>query len=178
MRILKDFALQITKFNEKVGRYLKFVVLFLLALLLVGIFCRYCLNAPILWETEILAYAFNGLFFLAGGYALHAGAFARMDAFYSKWNVKTRALADAGTFILVAVYLIPLILKGSYYTYVSLLADERWNSAAATPVYPYKFIIVVGCILLLLQVIAFFISDLHTVMKGSPIIEEGKEEGN
>lgn len=175
MRIIKAFVLGITWFNKWLGKYLKFIPLFLLALLLIGVFFRYVLNAPIAWEMEILAYAFNGYFLLVGGYVLIIGGFIKMDVFYCKWNQKTRAIINACTFLLVVVYLVPLILKGLYYAYISFTIDERWISAAATPLYPFKFVFVIGCTLLLLQAIAFFINDFHIIITGSSIIN-AKEE--
>jgi len=181
MRILKAFVFGITRFNQWVGKCSRVVPLFLLVLQIMGIFFRYALNSPIVWEMEILAYVFNGYFLLGGGFVLLVGGFVRMDLFYSKWNVKTRAIVDACTFPLIAFYLYPLILKGLYYAYIAFICDERWMSAAATPLYPYKFIFALGCILLLLQATAFLINDLYVIIKGSPIIDipeyQKKEKG-
>lgn len=164
MKYLKVISKNINRLNNLIGLLLKFVPLFILFLLLIGMIARYVFNSPIAWETEILAYVFNSMFIIAGGYVLLNDGIIRMDVFYQKLSAKSKAMMDVLTFSLVALYLIPLIIKGFEYAYKSYLSNERYISAVATPLYPYKYLITVGFVIMLLQEIANFIDNIDFII--------------
>lgn len=169
MKALASFVRHIERFNQRLGKFLGGLIFVIAFLMLFEAVSRYGFNNPRAWSLEIAMYCLAGYFILGGGYALLKDSHVRMDAIYSRWSVRRRAVADAATFSLAAVYLVSLIWKSSIYAVASIVAGERTTSAFAVPIGPLKVLLVVGCVLLFLQAIAFFIKDTSIAVRGKPL---------
>ena len=170
LKALRGFVTSINRFNYRFGKFVGYLAGAIMFVSFYEIISRYVLNSPTTWSIEIQAYLLGAYFFLGGGYALLTDSFVRMDVFYSRWSVRKRAIVDACTFILVAVWLVVLIWKGFYWAGVSIAVGEHYVSLAKTPVGPIKTILVVGCVMLLLQAIALFIQDVYMAVRRRPLL--------
>jgi TRAP-type mannitol/chloroaromatic compound transport system permease small subunit len=157
------FVRGVTWASIKLGKAATWLVWSLLIVLTQEVISRYALSNPHGWSIEILSYHLGGIIFLSAAYALVRDSHVRMDALWSRWSEKKRAMADAATFACAAAYLGTLLWKGVFYTRNAIIFYERYNSAAATPVGPIKVVIMVGTAMLLLQAVAFLIRDIYTI---------------
>lgn len=169
MKALACFVRYIERFNQRLGKYLGGGVFVLAFIMLYEAVSRYVFNNPTTWSLEIASYCFGVYFLLGGAYVLLRREHVRMDAIYSRWSVRRRAIADAATFSLAVVYLVSLIWKGSIHAVASIRAGERTISAFAALVAPIKVILVVAAVILLLQALAFFIKDISIAVRGKTL---------
>lgn len=166
--MLTVFVRSVNWFNYQLGKVLRGFLWALMGVLVVGIISRYGFNAPIIWTKEVTSYIFVSYIFLGGGYILLIGGHVRMDALYSRWSVRRRAIMDAATFSLVAIWLVGYLRVGFKYAITSVMTGETFESGAQTPVGPIKCIIVGGVVILLIQALALFIQDL-SIARGKPL---------
>ncbi|MDD5590402.1 MAG: TRAP transporter small permease subunit [Dehalococcoidales bacterium] len=150
----------IDSMSRAVGKIVKFIVIALLAVLLIEAVSRAGFNTPLQWSVEMGEYIMTTFYILGGGYVLLTEGHVRMDVLYHRWSAKRKATADAITFSLLAVFLVVLMLGGIE----SSLYAWEYKQVSRTPwgpyLYPIKFIMTTGIILMLLQAISSFIKDL------------------
>jgi TRAP-type mannitol/chloroaromatic compound transport system permease small subunit len=156
--------------NNWIGQGASYLIWALTGLLLAETISRYGFNAPNVWSMEIAAYFFGALFLLTGGYTLLKEVHVRMDAFYARWTPRRRAIVDVSTFFLAAIYLGVLIWRGIPKALISFEQGERTGSAARLLLWPFKLILVVGFVLLLMQAVSFFIQDIYMAKTGKSLI--------
>lgn len=152
--------------NGRIGQYLRWLVLIILGVMIAGTVARYAFNAPFPWDQDVRAYLFGSYFLLGGAYTFLCGGHVRMDALYSRWSPKKKAIADIATFALILPFCGIMIQRGIPYAISSVLTGEHSVSAAKIPVAPIKIILVVAIVLLLLQVISSLIKDIYFVRTG------------
>lgn len=130
------------------------------------IFVRYVFDAPTLWANEAVIYLAAVSYLMGGAYSHYYRAHVRVDILYLKFSQRTRAILDMVTFSFTFLYLGSLVWVGTKYALESLKVLEKTGSPWNPPIYPLKFAIPIGALLLLLQSIANFIRDLIYVIKG------------
>lgn len=167
-KALVTYVRYIESTNAWLGKILSGAIFGLIGILLIEAVSRYIFNAPTPWSVELSGFVFGTYFLIGGGYVLLRGSHVKMDALYSRWSPKTKAIADAATFSLLAVYLIVLILGGIPSTAFSLSFGQHSHTMWGPPLAPIKIIVIVGAVILLLQGVAFFIRDL-SIIRGKPI---------
>lgn len=168
-KALVIYVQSIQSMNTHLGKILKFGVVVLVGILLIEAISRYGFNTPTVWSIELSEFIFGFYFFIAGGYVLLREGHVKMDAFYSRWSPKTRAIADLATFPLLAVYLIVFVWGGISSAEEALRFGQHTPSIWGPPLAPIKIIMVVGAVLLLLQGVAFLIRDLSIIFRGRDV---------
>lgn len=150
--------------NEVMLRAGWILVLYIMCFGLADVILRYVFNAPSLWIYLTLQFSMVVLVALCGGYALHQGAFVKMDVFYTHFSPRGKAIADIFTFVLTLLFAVMLIWKGAAHFMSSLEIRQLTPSAIPLPVYPIKAFIPVGGCLLLAVAVRKLISDIRTVL--------------
>jgi len=140
-------------------------ILTLVFILLFEAISRYAFNKPLEWSIELATFVMGTYFFIGGGYVLLTEGHVRMDALYSRWSPRKRAIADVATFFPVGVWLIVFLLGGIRNVEFSLSLGQHSQTPWAPPLAPIKIIMVVGVVLILLQAIACFFRDLAIIRK-------------
>ena len=154
----------ISKFNEKLGIYISFVMLLLVFLLPYEAIARYVFNAPTVW-TRDLALQIQGLLIgLGGGYVLLVKGHVVVDLLVSKLSTKNRAIVNLVTMPVIFFSVGILFWLAVQHAYKSVLTKEAFISVWAPPIYPLKILIALGILLLLLQVIVNFIEQLKIAL--------------
>jgi TRAP-type mannitol/chloroaromatic compound transport system permease small subunit len=158
-RILKtiDFT------SETVGSWARWLCL---ALVLVGAFdtfMRYVLNAPTVWAYETSSMLGGSIYALGWAYALLHKSHIRVDIFYSRLSERRQAIADV---IFSCVFFFPLM--GVLLHKALFWAIRAWSRGEVMmesywypPAGPFRTVIAVGILLLLLQGIAKLVRDVH-----------------
>lgn len=98
---------------------------------------------------------FGAVFMLAAAYTLQKNAHVRIDVVSSRLSKRTRDVIDliGHLFMLAPMTLILLWLSGPFFL-ESFLDGESSNNAGGLPVWPAKFMIFAGFMLLFLQMIS------------------------
>jgi len=158
----------IESFNTRLGKILAGGVFVLIFILVFEGVSRYVFNNPTPWSVELAQFVFGTYVFVGGGYVLLRGGHVRMDALYTRWSPRRKAIVDLVTFSCVAGYFIVFLWGGIPNTAYSLSVGQHYKTMWGPPIGPIKIIILVGATILFLQTIALFIRDL-SIIRGEPI---------
>lgn len=169
MRNLTAILGFIDALNDWVGRVLSYGVLAMFLLVLSEVIRRYFFNAPTVWGNELTQLIFGMYVILSGGHVLRWGGHVNVDLLYSRISIRTKAVIDTFTFILFFLFCGMMLIYGGSLAWESLSILERSNSAWEVPLYPWKMMIPLGALLLLLQGIAKLIRDVLTLSTGTEI---------
>ena len=153
---LQRFLHAIDGISTWVGKSAAWLIIGLMAMVCVEVFKRYILNMPTAWIFDASNMLYGTLFMLAGAYALAQNAHVRGDFLYSSMRPRTQAAFDL---VLYIVFFLPgiaaLIYSGYDYAALSWRIDEHSSVTANGPaVYPFKAVIPVAGILVMLQGLA------------------------
>jgi len=158
-RILKaiDFA------SESVGSWARWLTLGLVLVGALDTFMRYAMDAPTVWAYETSSMLGGSIYALGWAYALLHKSHIRVDIFFSRLSERGQAIADV---IFAALFFFPLmsvlVYKATFWairawTRGEVMMESYWYPPAG----PFRTVIAVGIILLLLQGAAKFIRDVH-----------------
>ena len=125
-------------------------------------------GAPTTWAFDASYILYGALFIMAGAYALSRNAHVRGDFLYRTWRPRTQAGMDL---VLYFLFFFPGIIAFIYAGYgfaaQSWIAHEHSAySPAGPPIYPFKTLIPVTGVLLLLQGIVEVVRCLICIRTG------------
>ena len=129
-----------------------FIILVLVVAMVYEVLARYFFSAPTKWAFE-MAYMLMGTSFMFGiAYCMQMGRHIRVDFVYDHVSVRTRQIIDLAGF----VFLMPMLLWLTWgvweYFEDAYRAGETSGESAWNPIiWPFKFSLVVGVVLLLMQ---------------------------
>lgn len=160
---MDKFLNGIDQLNAKVGAFSKWLIVILTLILVYDVILRYSFNAPTIWAFDF-GYMLGGSFFTLGmGYTLLKNAHVRIDIISSKFPKRVQAIIDITislilffpSFGLLLYHLIP-------YVYDSWATGEKsLESFWRPPIYPFKTVLLMSVVFLLLQGIAVFVRNLR-----------------
>lgn len=168
METVGVFLKGIDRLSEWTGKGVSWIVLVLTVAMGYEVIARYAFNAPTKWAYDI-SYMLGGTFFLLGAaYTLRVGGHVRIDLIYNRFTPRTRAIIDLAFTLLFFFPLWGMLLyKLIPYVYYSWAIGERTlESFWRPPIYPFKTVMPVGVLLLLLQGLAEFIRSLVVAVRG------------
>ncbi len=161
---MQTISRAIDALNEKIGFYGSYLVLPLIAVVGWEVMMRYGFNAPTSWAFELTVFIYGIHYSLALCYAHKHNTHVAIDVFESRLSEKPRTILRIITNI---VLFLPAIGLLSFYTsQLAFFSWRQWEHASsswAPALYPYKTIMAIGFILMLLQGIAKLIQDIHSL---------------
>lgn len=159
----------IDAFTTKQGEITSMLIFPLLFVVLYEVFMRYGFNSPTIWGFEATAFLY-GLHYMFGlSYTDVTKGHVQVDIFTSFAPVKVRAALGALTTIIFFLpVMVCMTIWSGKFAYTSFLGRELNSTSWAPPIYPFKILMAVCFLFLLLQGISNLIQDLQTLF--------GKEE--
>lgn len=155
----------ISRINKFFAETVASLIMVALTLLVVyEVISRYFFNAPTIWSMEVSQYMFCAISMLTGGYCLSREGHVRVDLFYPKMTRKTQAVIEIVTFTLVILLCAILIWIGGTEFWNILSNRTTSGSVAALPLWPVWLMIPLGGVLLLLQVVARYITNIRILV--------------
>ena len=137
------------------GKTFAWLIILLMLVVCVEVFKRYALNAPTAWIYDANNMMYGTLFMMCGAYTLAQNGHVRGDFLYGSMKPRTQATLDLALYIL---FFLPgigaLTWAGWDYYKDSLAMNEQTFNAAPLPVYPFKFVIPVAGVIVMLQGLA------------------------
>ncbi|WP_203560839.1 TRAP transporter small permease subunit [Jiella pacifica] len=129
---------------------------------------RYVFNSPTNWAHEGMYLMFGMQYLIMGAYAMLTESHVRVDIFYAPLSPRRKALADILTSVFFFIFAGVLLVTGWIFaadaTRVSEVSFTDWQLAY----WPFKWAIVVGALLLVLQGVAKLAQDFRTLASGVP----------
>jgi len=153
----------ITNWSGKIVSYLVWIGAIMLSWEVVA---RYWFNAPTVWAHGYSQRLFGTYFILIGAFTLLRGGHVRVDLITSRFSFKTRKLFDLLNYGFLILWAVVLIREGWLFFLDSWSMREVDEMVLAHPVYPYKFMLLLGSVLILLQGVVSVIETIASFGKG------------
>src|SRR6185369_3069563 len=152
----QDFLITADHISTWTGKAVAWLILLLMSAVCVEVFKRYILNAPTAWIFDLDNMMYGTLFMMCGAYTLAQDAHVRGDFLYGSMKPRTQATLDVILYILFFLPgIIALIYAGIDYAAISWRINEHSNvTAEGPPVYPFKTVIPIAGVLVLIQGLA------------------------
>ena len=175
---MKNILLAVDRASTRLGQAFAWLIVLLTCLIAWEVFSRYVLNAPHDWALDAQIQMYGTLFMLAGAYTLAKNGHVRGDVLYGFFAPRTQAWVDLvlyGLFFLPGI--VALTWAGWTFAQESLAIRESTFSATPLPLYPFKFMIPVAGLMLLLQGLVEIVRCVQCIQAGEwPSREEDVEE--
>ena len=153
---MNRFLFIIDEISTWIGKIFSWCILLLTFVVCYEVFMRYVLNSPTSWAYDTSYILYGTLFVMCGAYLLSRNGHVRGDFLYRTWSPKTQATVDL---VLYVTCFFPaaltLIYSGYGFAKMSWMMNEHSSfTPDGPPIYPFKTLIPVAGVLLLLQGIA------------------------
>ncbi len=176
---MQNLFLTVDKISTFIGHCFAWLVLTLTALIGFEVFSRYVLNSPNPWAFDAQIMMYGTMFMMAGAYTLAKNGHVRGDILYGFLKPRTQAIFDL---ILYIVFFIPGVIALAYAGYG--YAADSWRilehssiTADGPPIYPFKTIIPIAGVVLLMQGIIEILRCVVCIKEGEwPSREQDVEE--
>ena len=168
----------IDKFTDTTGVWVAWLNVPLVLAVAYEVIARYFFHAPTIWSFDVTYMLYGTIFMLGCAYALHKGAHIRTDFLYDRWSVRTKGMIDAISYIVFFFPSIIMLLVASWgeawYAYTISETSEQtpWRPI----LWPYKGVVPLTCVLLLIQGISEVIKSTYAWRMGIVLEEKEKIE--
>jgi TRAP-type mannitol/chloroaromatic compound transport system permease small subunit len=148
--MLKRLAARVDAFSIAIGRVLALLIFAMIAIIALEVVSRYFFNRPTAWAQDVSSWLQVAYIFLGAPFALERGYFVRVDILYGRFSPRLRAIIDLTvSTVLFACFAAVLIVDGLDFALTSYRIGETSPTGIwAGPVYPAKFMVPIGMILL------------------------------
>jgi TRAP-type mannitol/chloroaromatic compound transport system permease small subunit len=152
------------------GRILAWWTLVAVLIITYEVTARYVFGRPTNWAHESMTLIFGMQYILSGAFAHYSKSHVRVDVVYQAFSPRNKARMDVLTSILFFLYIGVMTYTGWLYYWDSQKMWELSFTDWGPPLYPVKFTIFLGCLLLLLQGFANLLVDLHFAVTGRELL--------
>ncbi len=175
---MKNLLLAVDHASTRLGQAFAWLIVLLTCLISWEVFSRYVMNNPHDWALDAQIQMYGTLFMLAGAYTLAKNGHVRGDVLYGFFMPRTQAWIDL---ILYVLFFLPGIVAltwaGWTFAQESLAIRESTFSATPLPLYPFKFMIPLAGLILLLQGLVEIVRCIQCIQDGEwPSREADVEE--
>jgi TRAP-type mannitol/chloroaromatic compound transport system permease small subunit len=153
----------LSEWSGKISSYLVYVGILMLASEVV---LRYFFDSPTVWAHGYSQRIFGSYFVMIGAFTLFQNGHVRIDIIYQKFSLRKRAFFDIFNYCMMLIWTLFLVKEGITFFAYSWKIGEVDEMVLAHPVYPVKFLLVVGAILITLQGLNRLFVSVMTFVKG------------
>jgi TRAP-type mannitol/chloroaromatic compound transport system permease small subunit len=168
----------IDKFTDTTGTLVAWLNVPLVLIVAWEVMARYIFNAPTIWSFDLTYMLYGTVFMLGAAYALHKGAHIRTDFFFEKWSIRTKGIIDATAYIVfffpgIFVFFLVSWGEGWYAFEINEVSEQTpWRPI----LWPYKMVVPLACLLLLIQGISETIKSVYAARTGIELEHKEKIE--
>jgi TRAP-type mannitol/chloroaromatic compound transport system permease small subunit len=165
---VQKFLLAADHISTWAGKTVAWLIMVLMSVVCIEVFKRYILNAPTAWIFDLDNMLYGTLFMMCGAYTLAQDAHVRGDFLYGSFRPRTQATLDLVLYILFFLPgVMALIYAGIDYASISWRIDEHSNvTSNGPPVYPFKTVIPIAGVLVLIQGLAEIVRCIVCLKQG------------
>lgn len=128
---------------------------------------RYVFNSPTSWGFEATTFIYGLHYMLGFGYALLHNSHVKVDVFVS---LLSRRKKNVISLICTLIMFLPVFALLSYgcitFAWDSIICLEKSWTSWAPPIYPFKSLMALGFIMLLLQGVSSLLKDFQALGRG------------
>lgn len=168
----------IDKFTDVTGTWVAWLNVPLVFAVSYEVIARYAFNSPTIWSFDVTYMLYGTIFMLGAAYALHKGAHIRTDFFFEKWSIRTKGTIDSVAYL---VFFFPSLIiffvvswnEGWYAFTIGEVSEQTpWRPI----LWPYKMVIPLAVLLLLIQGVSEVIKSLWAARTGIELEHKEKVE--
>jgi TRAP-type mannitol/chloroaromatic compound transport system permease small subunit len=165
---MQQLLLTIDRISTFVGQAFSWLIVSLTLMISWEVFSRYALDKPHSWALDVMVIMYGTLFMMAGAYTLAKSGHVRGDVLYGFFEPRTQATIDLTLYIL---FFIPGVFAFTYagwdFAAESLAMRESSTiTAEGPPIYPFKMVIPLAGLFLLVQGIVEIIRCVICLKQG------------
>lgn len=162
--MLSKIANAIDTFNTRQGEVTSLLILPLLVVVIYEVVMRYAFNSPTVWGFEATTFLYGIHYMFGLAYTDVTGGHVKVDIFSSRASTKTQAFLSALTTLVLFLPVMTCLTIWSFKFAASSVAMRELNSTSwAPPVYPFKMIMALTLLFLLLQGVSNLIRSFQTL---------------
>jgi TRAP-type C4-dicarboxylate transport system permease small subunit len=158
----------VSAFNKKLAVFAGWVVVVMMLTITYDVAARYQFNAPTTWSFEINRYMLIMVVFLGGAWTLPAGGHVSVDIFTETLSQERQQKLDLVVSVMAAVYMLVFFWESLIFTYDAWNHGVRSTEYLAWPLWPIRFMLVIGSG-------SLFLEYLIRIIKNSMVIREQAE---
>lgn len=167
MRKIERFTDTIDLLSTLSGKISAFALVALVAVVNAGVVARRILGTPIAWGFDVSYMLWGFLFIIASAWAMARREHVTLDVLTQRFSKRTNAILDVILYVCVGLpVLFVLFVKGLGFAYTSFMLKEKVPSPPYLPIYPLKFSIPLGILLLILQTLANLMKTIADLRLG------------
>lgn len=163
---MKSFLRTIDSISLWTGKASSFIIYLGIVGLVYEVISRYFFASPTVWAHGYSQRLFGSYFILIGAYTLLMNGHIRVDILYQRFSRRKRAFLDVVNYAMLLIWSFVLIKEGIWFFESSWALREADEMALAHPVYPVKFLLLIGAILITLQGVNRLIVSGIVLFKG------------
>ncbi len=168
----------IDKFTDRSGTVISWLTIILVFAVSYEVIARYAFNAPTVWVFDVTYMTYGTLFMLGAAYALHKGAHIRTDFFWEAFSIRKKGLIDSISYLL---FFFPslaaiLVISGHEALYSWGISETSDQTAWRPILWPFKAVVPLACLLLIVQGISEFLKSLYMARTGLELEHKDKVE--
>jgi TRAP-type mannitol/chloroaromatic compound transport system permease small subunit len=168
----------VDRFTDWTGTAISWLSVPLVAAVAYEVIARYIFNAPTIWAFDATYMLYGTLFMLGAAYALHKGAHIRTDFFWEQFSIRRKGWIDTISYLLFFFpgFIALLVISWHEFLYawrINELSDQTpWRPV----LWPFKGMVPLACLLLLIQGFSEFLKSLYMVRTGLELEHKEKVE--
>ena len=161
----------IDKLSEWSGKVFAWLIIPLIFGLVFEVIARYGFNAPTVWAYDMTYMLCGTLFMMGVAYTLRHDAHVRVDLLYQMLSPRKKSVLEICLYIIVFFPVTAVLLvKGTGYFWESwVLRETAWLSPWRPVIYPFKAVLPVAALLMILQGMAEFTRHLVFAVRGKQL---------
>jgi len=159
---MRRFAQAIDSLTERSGRWIALLILPLVFVVMYEVILRKVFHAPTRWGFEMTVYLYGAHFMLGMAYTMLHDGHVRIDVIVLQMPERVQLWLRVITFIIIFIPFVGCLTYASIdYAATAWMSWEHSQTAWKPPLYPFKTVMPVAVILLLLQGVSNFIHDIR-----------------
>ena len=168
----------IDRFTDRTGTLVSWLSVPLVAAVAYEVVARYMFNAPTIWSFDTTYMLYGTLFMLGAAYALHKGAHIRTDFFWDQFSTRRKGVIDSISYVLFFFpgFAVLLVLSFHEALYSWSIGETSDQSAWRPIMWPFKAVVPLACLLLLIQGFSEFLKSLYMARTGVELEHKEKVE--
>ena len=158
----------IDRISEWSGKIVAWLIFATMAIIGFEIFMR-LFGKPQIWVFDISLFTAGVAYVMGGAYTMFRNRHVKMDVIYSRCSQRTQAILDIITFPGFLLFCGILLWAGGIRAWESFVQQERLITAFMPIIWPVRWMIPLGGLLIILQGSAKLSRDIYMAVKGVPL---------
>lgn len=177
MNFLHKFEQAINRLSGTFGWLAGWLCVAMISVVFIDVVARYVFASGSIAMQELEWHLFAAMFLLGAAYTMRENANVRVDVFYGRMNLRTKAVVDILGTLLFVIPMCTLILYSSYdfVTYSYQIQEVSVDPGGLPYRFAFKALLPLGYLLVLVQSLAVISRNVR-LLRGDAAAVPGREE--